>query len=409
MFLDLETPKTPLIAGLKAIDWLGAFTIVGGTLMLLFGLLLGGVTRPWSSPVVIALIVCGFLTIILFAIIEIKLPVSPIMPMRIFGHQSNVAALGVCFFHGAIFISASYFLPLYFQVVHSASPTRSGYLLLPSAVSISTFAVLAGLIIKKTGKYVPTLLISACLMAIGTGLFIDFDNEANTPLYKIVIYQIIWGIGVGPNFQAPLIALQTLISQADIATATATYGFVRSIATAISVVLGSVVFNNEMENRSGALVDALGPEAARGLSGENAGASVDVVAELPAAEQAVVKQAFADSLRTMWIMYVVLACAAVVVGLFVRGQVLSEEHVETKTGLDALQADGHGGQDEQGGNGGQGEHGRNEGTEQNGTSCHLKNRGARWFGTARFPTTKKQGNEQVVVEMFHREKAEANQ
>ena len=173
-------------------------------------------------------------------------------------------------------------------------------------------------------------------MTTGTGLFIDFGNDTNTALVKIVVYQLIWGIGVGPNFQAPLIALQSLVSQSDIATATATYGFVRSIATAISVVLGSVAFNNEMENRSDVLVDVLGPRAASQLSGENAGASVDIVAELPAAERAVVKEAFAQSLRTMWIMYVALAAMAVLVGLLVKGQVLSEVHVETKTGLDAL-------------------------------------------------------------------------
>ena len=91
-----------------------------------------------------------------------------------------------------------------------------------------------------------------------------------------------------------------------------------------------------MENRSDVLVDALGPKAASQLTGETAGASVDVVAELPAAEKAVVKQAFAESLRTMWIMYVALAAMTVLVGLLVRGQVLSEVHVETKTGLDAL-------------------------------------------------------------------------
>ena len=32
-FLKLDTPKTPLVAGLKAIDWLGVLTIVGGVVV----------------------------------------------------------------------------------------------------------------------------------------------------------------------------------------------------------------------------------------------------------------------------------------------------------------------------------------------------------------------------------------
>jgi hypothetical protein len=46
-------------------------------------------------------------------------------------------------------------------------------------------------------------------MTLGFGLFIDFD--VNSSWAKIIVYQIVAGIGVGPNFQAPLIALQSLV------------------------------------------------------------------------------------------------------------------------------------------------------------------------------------------------------
>ena len=47
------------------------------------------------------------------------------------------------------------------------------------------------------------------MMTLGFGLYIDFD--VNTSWAKIIIYQIITGIGVGQNFQSPLIALQSNI------------------------------------------------------------------------------------------------------------------------------------------------------------------------------------------------------
>jgi hypothetical protein len=37
-FLDIKTPKTPLREGLKAVDWLGSLTMVGGVIMVLLGL-----------------------------------------------------------------------------------------------------------------------------------------------------------------------------------------------------------------------------------------------------------------------------------------------------------------------------------------------------------------------------------
>lgn len=53
--LDIETPKTPILAGLKAIDWIGVMTITGGTIMFLLGLEYGGISFPWTSATVLSL------------------------------------------------------------------------------------------------------------------------------------------------------------------------------------------------------------------------------------------------------------------------------------------------------------------------------------------------------------------
>lgn len=89
-------------AGLKAIDWMGTFTILGVTIMILLGLDFGGVTFPWSSPKVICLIVFGFLMVGLFFFSEAKLAKYPLMPLGLFSRRSNVAALLVCFCHGIV-------------------------------------------------------------------------------------------------------------------------------------------------------------------------------------------------------------------------------------------------------------------------------------------------------------------
>jgi MFS family permease len=104
-FLDITTPKTSLLDGLAAIDWLGAFFIIAGTLLFLFGLELGGTSFPWNSVTVICLLVFGVVATILFIPVETKFAKYPIMPGRIFKNRSNLASLGVCFFHALTFIS----------------------------------------------------------------------------------------------------------------------------------------------------------------------------------------------------------------------------------------------------------------------------------------------------------------
>lgn len=319
--------------GLQAVDWAGSLTIVGGTLMLLLGLEFGGVTYRWDSATVVCLIVFGVVVAGLFVLHEWKLARYPVMPMRIFSHRSNIAALGVCFCHGYVFIAGTYYAPLYFQAVLGATPLLSGVYLLPFAMSLSLTSGLTGVFVKKTGKYLPLIWSGMAVLLLGFGLYIDFPRRPGWA--KIILYQIVAGVGVGPNFQSPLLALQAMIAPKDIATATATFGFVRNLATSISVVIGGVVFQNEMQQRYPALLAALGPATAASLSGGSAGASVGIVAQLPPAQREVARAAFYESLKTMWIMYVAFAALGLVASAFVGNFVLSKEHEETKTGLEA--------------------------------------------------------------------------
>jgi hypothetical protein len=137
-------------------------------------------------------------------------------------------------------------------------------------------------------------------MVLGIGLLTTLEAEANWT--KTILYQIILSTGVGMNFEGPLLALQASNAVQDTATATSTLGFVRMLASAMSAIIGSVVFQNQMEKEGPALLAALGPDIAGLLRGGPAAANVNVVQTLPAGLQIIAKGAFQRSLRAMWIM-----------------------------------------------------------------------------------------------------------
>lgn len=299
--------------------------------MLLLGLEFGGVVHPWKSAIVICLIIFGIIVGAAFFIVERNFAKYPIMPLRLFKRTSNIAAFGVCFCHGYVFIAGIYYLPLYFQSVLGATPLMSGVYLLPFAVSLSLVSAGAGVFIKKTGKYLPPIYFGMIVMTLGFGLFIDLPGT--TTWGKLIVYEIIAGIGCGPNFQSPLIALQNGIAKRDIAAATATFGFVRNLSTAISVVIGGVVFQNQMQLKSTDLISSLGAEDAAALSGGSAGTSVELVNSLQDPQRQIARDAYRSSLRVMWIMYVAFGALGLLASLFIKTSVLSKEHELTKTGL----------------------------------------------------------------------------
>lgn len=106
----------------------------------------------------------------------------------------------------------------------------------------------------------------------------------------------------------------------------------------MSVVIGEVVYQNQMQMKNGQIAAALGPQAASQVTGGGAGASTQFIDQLPAARREVVRVAFADSLQPMWIMYTCFAAFGFIVMFGIKRKKLSREHEETKTGLEAEKA-----------------------------------------------------------------------
>ena len=322
-----------MLDGLKAIDWTGVILVTGGTVMFLLGLEYGGVSFPWSSPTVVCLIVFGIITFVLFLINEWKLAKYPMMPLRLFSKGSNLASLAVVLSHGMVFISGNYFLPLYFQAVLGATPILSGVYLFPFVISLSFVSAFVGGIMKKTGQYLPPIWFGLLLMTLGWGLFVDLP--VGPTWGRIIPFQIIAGFGVGPNFQAPLISLQTHVAPRDIATATATFAFVRAFSTSISVVIGGVIFQNGMKTRQSALIAATNQQTGRQLGGGGAGGATSIVKALPEPGRHAVRAIYVTSLRDMWIFYVCVAVVGLVASMFIKRKTLTKTHEVTRTGLAA--------------------------------------------------------------------------
>ncbi|KAJ5572997.1 Efflux pump dotC [Penicillium hetheringtonii] len=331
-FLHIESPKTDFLLGLRNIDWAGTFLIIGGTLMFLFGLEFGGVNYPWDSATVICLIVFGVFVWGLAMLSEWKLAKYPVIPPRLFKEWYNILILLVCFCHGFVFIASTYYLPLYFQTVLLASPILSGVYVLPMVLSLSVVSAVTGIVMKKTGRYREAIVSGLFFMTLGYGLFIDLKAYASWP--RIIIYQLIAGIGIGPNFQAPLVAFQANIRPSDMATATATFGFVRQLSTSMSVVLGTVIYQNIMGQQADKLLAAIGPERTAAISGSFAGTSKSLIQSLDDAQRKVVLGAFTLALNRMWIFYTAIAAVGLFLSVFIVPRELSKTHTVQKTGLE---------------------------------------------------------------------------
>lgn len=154
------------------------------------------------------------------------------------------------------------------------------------------------------------------VLTLGFGLFIIFDDQMS--IVKIAVIEAVAGFGVGMNFQSPLMALQSHVAPGDFATATATFGFTRNIATSLSVVIGGVIFQYGMQTHATSLISVLGDETAAYFDGSNAEANLGLIASLPVHQRDAVRGAYVASLRSMWILYVCVAAVGLLASLAVN-------------------------------------------------------------------------------------------
>jgi hypothetical protein len=146
--------------------------------------------------------------------------------------------------------------------------------------------------------------------------------DVTTPAYSWVIIEIVLGLGLGGNFQNMLIAIQATIHKSDIAVATAAFSFIALLGATLGIAIGGTVFQNEMTRLAGDLSDIPGLAE---ITGENAGAAVAAVQQLPSSAKAIVVENYAKSMRMVWIVLSAFAGTGLVVSFAIGTHELHKE------------------------------------------------------------------------------------
>jgi hypothetical protein len=169
-------------------------------------------------------------------------------------------------------------------------------------------------------------------MTIGVGLFINFQSYISWS--RIIIFLIIVGIGFGPNFHAPLIALQTRLAPRDVAAGTSTFGFIRMISGAMGVVLGQVLFQSQMQLHIQGFVRAgLPRDIIASLASGSAIATTTAPTNLTADQYLLIKDAKSQSFSRMWILYTIMSFLGLIASMGISKQVLTTTNETYKPGV----------------------------------------------------------------------------
>jgi MFS family permease len=220
-------------------DFLGLGLIVAGIVCLLIGF--NSSETSWSSAETISLLVVGCILLLAAAINECFTSRSPIIPPRLFKTRTTGIILVSVLLHAIAFFSGAYYLPLYFQALGS-SATGAGVKMLPFSLGSAWISAVAGMFLTRMGYYRPVLYFAWAVMTLGFGLMTMLSNTSS--LAEKVLYPFVTAIGIGCLFQTPLIALQAAMPIRDMATSTATFGFIRTLGGSLGIAIGQAIWSS---------------------------------------------------------------------------------------------------------------------------------------------------------------------
>jgi len=115
---------------------------------------------------------------------------------------------------------------VFFEACKDKSPTGAGVGLFGLSYSISLIAIIAGVAVKKTGKYMIPTYVGWALMVVGAGLLTTL--RADSSIAKSVGLQLVIGGGVGIIYVVSLFPILASIPVTQSAPAMALYVFSRN-------------------------------------------------------------------------------------------------------------------------------------------------------------------------------------
>ena len=268
---------------------------------------------------------CGLMTFVAY---EATIPKEPLIRLDIFNNRTAAVSYFQTVLHGMILWCLLYYEPLYYEAVKGETPIIAGISLFPETFTVAPAAMATGVAITISGRYRWAIWSGWVLSTLGTGLLYLMDVHTTTVQW--IFLNLVVGLGMGLLFPSMAFAIQAASTNANIAFAVAMFSFFRAFGQAIGVAVGGVVFQNQMKQK---LLNyaTLAPKA--GDYSGDAAALVQIIKTFPAGEaKEQLIQAYADSLKSVWVTMCGLAALAMFTSLFTKGLDLNKPF-ETEQGF----------------------------------------------------------------------------
>ncbi|WP_276358336.1 MDR family MFS transporter [Cohnella caldifontis] len=225
----------------QKIDWLGACSLLGAVVCLMFALELGGKTYAWDSVQILSLFAGFAVLAVFFLFIETKAE-EPIISYSLFRKRLYTTSVLGALFSGAGFIVASVYIPIFIQGVLGGSATNSGLVLLPMMLGSVVTATVGGFLMTK----IPYRnILAPCFAILVAGTILVSTLAPDSTRLLVTAYMVLIGLGIGASFSVLGNTAVHGLPARQRGTASSTLNFVRSLGMTIGITVFGIIQSHD--------------------------------------------------------------------------------------------------------------------------------------------------------------------
>ena len=210
---------------------------------LVLGLQLDKNIWAWNSPLILGLLGLSAVMMVIWVRHSLR-SAHPIINLSLFTKRVFLTGNLAVFFFGGSFMAVIIFLPLFMVKVMGVSATSAGASIIPMSLGIVVGAQSSGQIVTRLGRYKGVMVFGAAVAWIAGILLASLG--ADSPLWLVIIFMVIAGIGFGPSQSVYALAIQNDARPQEIGQATSTVQFSRQIGSAVGAALMGVIFTTSL-------------------------------------------------------------------------------------------------------------------------------------------------------------------
>lgn len=249
---DAASPRTwaqLLLEGLVDIDIVGLILLgFAFALILLPFTLAEDAEKGWASPNIIAMLVVGFVLLIIFAGFEMFVAPKPLMSRRIMNNRAFIAAIIIYIFNQTASSVRNTYFSSYIYVIKDWTTYQWTIFVGITTMGLSLLGPVVGLLQKHTHRYKSMMLFGAFARLIGYGILVNGGSNTMTQdTARLTAAQLVFCLG-SFNIVGARVGSQASVPHEDMASVISLLTLWSTLGSSVGSAISAGIWTSEMRS-----------------------------------------------------------------------------------------------------------------------------------------------------------------